>query len=490
MKKHFGLVGLSMLMCFGVLFGLTSCSDDDGGGRGSDVDGLVFEIVTDETAGNPVLLVSGETYTVAYHGEGVKEIAVDGQAEGWQVSVDETAGNITVAAPPAETDASRTYTLRLTVTGLDGTSVTTDGIDFYRATFDGTGGTFVLNEGNMTTENGSLDYITPEGYYVNDAYKRVNGTELGNVAQDMCFYDGKIYIITQNGGENPVGTSFENDGMLVVADGKTLEKVKSFTADELAWLDWPTHIAVIDEQHVYIRDNKGVWHLNMDDGSLTFVTGSDGALKKQFAVTGGEVYFVKNGLLAALKKVDQATDTSSNVSSMAFWSATPMINSFLGIAPAEDGSLWIMGTSSSDEAREGIVSIGKLDIANAKLVQNVLSATPNGDYCSSFAAYGNTVYYANGTTVYRAVFNPEGGQDPADEPLTDLYSLDANAGLLYNGVGVNPVTGHVFVNSLKGFGNMYTTNSVWEFDFDASLDTPVNKYDNYTNFPAGFFFNK
>ena len=47
MKKHFGLVGLSMLMCIGVLSGLTSCSDDDGGGRGSDVDGLVFEIVTD-----------------------------------------------------------------------------------------------------------------------------------------------------------------------------------------------------------------------------------------------------------------------------------------------------------------------------------------------------------------------------------------------------------------------------------------------------------
>ena len=163
---------------------------DDGGGRGSDVDGLVFEIVTDETAGNPVLLVSGETYTVAYHGEGVKEIAVDGQAEGWQVSVDETAGNITVAAPPAETDASRTYTLRLTVTGLDGTSVTTDGIDFTaRRRRDGRN--VVLNEGNMTTENGSLDYITPEGYYVNDAYKRVNGTELGNVAQDMCFYDGK-----------------------------------------------------------------------------------------------------------------------------------------------------------------------------------------------------------------------------------------------------------------------------------------------------------
>ena len=104
----------------------------------------------------------------------------------------------------------------------------------------------------------------------------------------------EIYIITQNGGENPVGTSFENDGSLSLQTARRW-KGKELYADELAWLDWPTHIAVIDEQHVYIRDNKGVWHLNMDDGSLTFVTGSDGALKKQFAVTGGEVYFVRTG---------------------------------------------------------------------------------------------------------------------------------------------------------------------------------------------------
>ena len=44
----------------------------------------------------------------------------------------------------------------------------------------------------MTTENGSLTWISPEGYVIDDAYKAVNGTELGNVAQDMAFCDGKI----------------------------------------------------------------------------------------------------------------------------------------------------------------------------------------------------------------------------------------------------------------------------------------------------------
>ena len=75
-----------------------------------------------------------------------------------------------------------------------------------------------------------------------------------------------------------------------------------------------------------------------------------------------------------------------------------------------------------------------------------------------------------------------------DEPLVDLASLDDNVGLLYNGLGVSPATGHVFVNTLKGFGNAYTTNTIWEFDFNVSLDTPVNRFENYTHFPAGVYF--
>ena len=79
---------------------------------------------------------------------------------------------------------------------------------------------------------------------------------------------------------------------------------------------------------------------------------------------------------------------------------------------------------------------------------------------------------------------------PLSIALVDLADLDDNVGLLYNGLGVNPATGHVYVNTLKGFGNFFTTNSIWEFDFAASMDTPVHKFDNYTHFPAGVFFNQ
>ena len=270
MKKQFYLMSLLWTLSVCGLLGLAACNDDNEPTGGSDTptpaEELVFEVNLDPEAGSPILLVSEETYSIPYHGEGVEDITVENESAGWQVTVDEAAGNIVLTAPAADAEANKTYSLQLTATGGDDQSITTESIDFYHVTFDDPAGAFVLNEGNMTTENGSLIYITPEGYVLDNAYNRVNGTELGNVTQDMCFHDGKIYIISQNGDTNAVGVSFDNDGLLVVADAKTLKKVRAYTKEELSGLDWPTHIAVLDEQHVYIRDNAGIWRLDMTDG--------------------------------------------------------------------------------------------------------------------------------------------------------------------------------------------------------------------------------
>lgn len=492
MKKLFSLMSLLLALGMCSLSCLTGCSDDNGpaGEDPTTPEELVFEWDMDTETAIPILLVSDEAYTIEYNEEGVESISLVNTPTGWQVSVDEAAGSITVTAPSSTAEADKTYSLQLALTGADNQTAKTESIDFYHVTFDDPAGTFVLNEGNMTTENGSLIYITPEGYVVDNAYKRVNGTELGNVTQDMCFHDGRTYIISQNGDTNAEGTSFENDGMLVVADAVTLKKQRSFTNEELSQLDWPTHIAVIDEQHVYIRDNAGVWHLNMDDSSLSFVEGTENAPKARFATVNNEVYFPLSGsYMAYVKKIAPSTGQVSSVGTDAILFAPTMINYILGIAPADDGNLWIIGTSASSPDREGMITLNKLDLATSELAQNRLSEQPDDAYNCCFAAYGNTVYYADGTIIYRAEFNA--GEDGfVDEPLVDLAALDDNVGLLYNGLGVHPVTGHVYINTLKGYGNFFTTNSIWEFDFATSMDAPVHKFDNYTHFPAGVFFNK
>lgn len=71
--------------------------------------------------------------------------------------------------------------------------------------------------------------------------------------------------------------------------------------------------------------------------------------------------------------------------------------------------------------------------------------------------------------------------------MVDVSALDKNAGLQYNGLGVHPVTGRVYINTLKSFAN-YGQNQIWGFDFGTSTEAPAVKYENYTSFPAGFFF--
>lgn len=44
---------------------------------------------------------------------------------------------------------------------------------------------------------------------------------------------------------------------------------------ELQGLDWPTHIAVLDEEHVYLRDNAGIYRLNLQTKELKRVEGTE-----------------------------------------------------------------------------------------------------------------------------------------------------------------------------------------------------------------------
>ena len=157
--------------------GAASCKEDYAGGE---PENLTFRLTDSIESEKPVILISDETYKAQFLAEHANEISTNGVPDGWTVSVSKDSGYVTVTAPSASSGADQTFSLQLTAKGENGQTATAQ-IDFYHATFDDPKGALVLNEGNMTSENGSLLYITPEGYMINNAYKRVNGTELGNV---------------------------------------------------------------------------------------------------------------------------------------------------------------------------------------------------------------------------------------------------------------------------------------------------------------------
>lgn len=321
-------------------------------------------------------------------------------------------------------------------------------------------GAFVLNEGNMTSDNGSLIYISPAGKVVDRAYWRANGSTLGNATQDLYIADGKMYVISQNGNRDG------GDGLLVVADARTLKRTAAYN-DELSALSWPTHVAVVGKT-AYIRDNAGVHGFDLDTKALTFVEGSKGALKNRMAVVGDKVFVPASRSVLVIRN-------GAVEHTIAFEGAIS------GVIPTDDGNLWVSCTTSP-------ARISKVNAADYTLIQtNTL-----GDYkvgagwgaTPGISAKGDVIYFSNATsTICRHTFSTN-----RTESLTDVKSHISNVGMAYNNLAVHPRTGEVYFNSIKGYGMDCLVNDITVFDFSAATPLLRHDYKNYTRFPAGVFF--
>jgi len=331
-------------------------------------------------------------------------------------------------------------------------------------------GVFILNEGNMTTENGSLIYIAGNEQLYDYIYSNSNGTALGNVTQDLFVHDGKMYIISQNGTKNPVGTGFVNDGMLIVANSETMRKIAAYN-DELSGLYWPSHVAVLDEENIFIRDNYGVHLFNSTTKELTLINGTSGAKKNRMAVANNKIFASTGTKLIVLEK------NNTSVSATIDMGAT-----ISGVLRSKDGHIWVSTTgtpnkiSKIDSGTNSIIRAN--DITEGKLGAG-MGATPG------ITAKGDTLYYSNAsTTIYRHIFST--GESKLMVNAKDLVS---NANMVYNNIAVHPLTGKVYMNTIKAYGWDFLINNISVFDLDGATPVLHNNYQNYTHFPAGIFFN-
>lgn len=318
-------------------------------------------------------------------------------------------------------------------------------------------GTFVLNEGNMTSENGSLIFISPEGTVTDSAYWRVNDSFLGNSTQDLYITGNKMYILSQNGG---------GDGRLVVANAETLEKSAGYDS-ELSALSRATHVAVAGD-NAYIRDNNGVHLFNLKSKTLTLIEGSGGAAKNRMAVVGEKV-FVPAGKKVFVIKGNAVIHTIE------------LDGSVSGVIKTADNHLYVSCTTSPAQ-------INKISASDYSVLQSneITDAKVGAGYGSTpgISAKGDTIYFSNATTkIYRHIFSKK-----QTDYMTDVKDHIQNAGIVYNNLGVDPGTGEVYFNTIKGYGTDFLINDISVFNFSGA--TPVLKadYKDYTHFPSGIFF--
>lgn len=330
-------------------------------------------------------------------------------------------------------------------------------------------GTFILNEGNMTTENGSLIFLTAEGNIMNKVYYNANGTELGNASQDLFINNGKMYIISQNGNNNSAATGKRNDGMLVIADAETLKREKAYN-EEISKLSWPSHIAVLNEENIFIRDNNGVHIFNSVSGELKLIDGTKGAAKNDMAVVNGKVYVISGKKILVLEannhNITKQVELEANIS---------------GLLRSVDENLWVSTTgkphkiSKVDSETLGVIQSNEITIGG---LSAGWGSTPG------ITAKGDTIYYNNGaTTIFRHIFSQN-----ASKQMINVKEVVTDAGMVYNNIAVHPVTGDVYMNTIKGYGWDFTINNISLFeDKGDEMSLKLNHKD-FTRFPAGIFF--
>lgn len=446
MKKNI----VYFLSCFVLLVGLASCSDDDKAPLSS------LTVAIEGAEAQEVM--QGATLSLKAVVEGSTEVEYTWTLNGKQVSTTSTYDFTGTDLG----DNEIIVTISNAEQGEASDKLTVNVYGKYKY------GTFILNEGSAWggDKGGFMTFISPKGEVVDNAFQTENGGAwLGSVPQDLFIANNKMYIISQGGGNE--------GGFVTIVNAETLKLEKAFGDELKDKIDGPTHVAVLGDDNVYLRDNAGISLFHPSTGEASFIEGTERARKNAMAVAAGKVFASQNKNLLVIEagknQVSKTIEFDSDIS---------------GVVKSSDGNLWVS------------VSSGKIVKVNAKdysiIGENDLSAnaadaakTLVASYAAapSITAKGDTLYMsALSTKIYRHIFSTN-----ETKLMVDVKDMVENANIVYNTVAVEPLTGDVYFNTIKGYSDV-NVNQISVFDF--SGDTPALKaaYNDHTKYPAGVFF--
>ena len=324
-----------------------------------------------------------------------------------------------------------------------------------------TQGMFLLNEGNYGNETGTLTYIDLSKQFVLDsAYQRINPKhKLGNVAEDLVFANGKIYIIGQrveNGAE----------GLLTIVKQESLERLHVLNDKALAALT-PTHIAVVGDL-IYLRTDNGGIVVGSETGGFEKIPGTEKAKKMRMVTLGQRVYAISetNKIIVLQGKQLIATFTLPQ-------------GELSSIAPTEDGNLWL--------AYQKPNTLAKLssDPRELKiLAAHAVSQSLDGGWgaASIIVPYGDKIFFAEqNRKVYVHDF-----KDSSTKLFFDFQQVDTGdfMKMYYNSLGVD-AQGNVYFAGINDWGT-YKEKNRFAVIIGKTQSLALTK-DKMNPFPAGFF---
>ena len=315
-------------------------------------------------------------------------------------------------------------------------------------------GVIIVNEGNFNEVNGTIGFYNESKAEVSqDIFEKANGVATGGSLQSIYFNENLAFIIDQVGHRIEVveAETFKSVALIdqalntpryiVVANGKGY--VSNWGSYDANYNLPESYVAVVDLESFTI--SKTIKTDNGTEGMIVF---------------GGNVY-VANSNSNTVEKIDTSNDTVTSSISVATGPA--------GMVEDKNGKVWVL---SNEFFTESVLS--QLDLSTGQVLKSfTIGESAKG---LNVNGTGDQLYYLSAPFAGDAEVKMV--SIDATEDAAEALILAPN---LY-GLGVDPVTGIIYLGNHNGFqGN----GTVIRYQGDAILD----------NFaagiaPNGFVFRK
>lgn len=321
---------------------------------------------------------------------------------------------------------------------------------------------FVLNEKSFGNETSFLDVIDKEGNY----HSKVDKSTLGGTAQDLAFFGDYTYVIAKK----PIKGTHE--GRLVSLKTADYSKEKDYS-ELVSDLEKPSNIAILDLHNIFIRDAKAIHRLDIVNGKLTKVEGTDLATEMNMVALNNRVVAAVGSTLISINKNEDKV-------SMKYELDAPI----KGIVQACRRDVFV-ATASNKKSTIYRFNSDDLSIIQQNEIAGAEGSPLNIKSKGVIAAKDDIIYYAGeGSIIYRHNFNINETKAMVDVASEGFYPEGT---ITYNSLGVHPRTGHVYIARVKSL-NEHKINAILELDLSGNTGKLVKKYENKVSYPAGFYF--
>ena len=281
-------------------------------------------------------------------------------------------------------------------------------------------GLFITNEGNFQYGNATLSYYNPATNTVeNEVFYRANGMKLGDVAQSMCIYDGKAWIVVNN---SHVVFAIDPDTFKEVGriENLTSPRYIHFLSPEKAYVTqlWDNRIFIVNPRTYSITGHITVPGMTMETGST-----------EQMVQYGKYVYCNCWSYQNRIIKIDSETDEVVDALTVGIQPTSLVLD--------KNGKMWTLTDGGYEGSPYGYEapSLFRIDAATFAIEQQYRFRP--GDCPSELQLNGtrDRLYWIN----------------------DDIWSMDVDAAQLpslpflkyrdtkYYGLTVNPYNGEVYV---------------------------------------------